>query len=253
MPEDPSSPANPLGEAQTAGAAASDVITLPREGLYQHLQKLIETDPDVRQNFDTLVGRRAAEKYNPELGRRDREIEHLRKLTRQREIQTMKPEDVEKKFLEDPKFASEYAELVHYKEPDGTQEREQEIILTAVNEVFSWAEKKGLSSAETEKFKIKAAEGAYGDETVHWSVSLQRLQADLTDAIISKTGTPPPAQVNTNLVKPGPDTQRGSRPATDGFPDTIAAFKKLPAEQRQAIANTPEGVEHLSKLAKQGR
>lgn len=253
MPEDPSSPAPTQGEALTAGAAASDVITLPRQGLYQHLQQLIETDPDVRQNFDTLVGRRAAEKYSPEIGRRDREIEHLRKLTRQREIQSMKPEDVEKKFLEDPKFASEYAELVHYKEPDEANEREQEIIIAAVNKVFSWAEKKGLSSAEIEKFKLKAAGGAYGDESVHWSLALQELQADLVDAIGAKATNPPAPSVNPSLVKPGPDSSRGSRPASDGLPATIQDFKKLPAEQRQAIANTPEGVAHLEMLVKQGR
>lgn len=250
MTQSPSSLGTNEPLAQPAEAAPVEYVQLPRQGLYQHLAKLADEDPDVRQNLDTLIGRKAAERYHPEIARRDREIEHLRKLNRQREVQAMKPEEIEKRFIEDANFAKEYAELAHYQPPDLNEEAEQERILTAVTEVFSWAEKKGLPAAKIEEFKHKAASGAYGDETVHWTVSLSRLQADLAEEFLRVPGATPP--VNSRLVQPGPDTQRGSRPATDGLPGSIQEFRRLPAEQRQAIANSPEGMAHLEKLAKQG-
>lgn len=245
-------------QADSEGLPASptepEYIHLRADQLHAEIARLERDNEDFARLFNTRIGDKAAKKYQPQLEDRDRKIEDLNRELRRRDILSMDEEEIETKFASDPEFAREYAELVHY-QPPAQDQSDETTILTAVNEAFDWARSQGLDDETIAKVQRKAANEEYDREGESWVYSLQRMQQDLSQEIVSrKTSTPDPPRTNPNLGS-GPDLtpsnrQRGSVSAE--VPKTIAEFKALPTSRQYEILDDPEGLAAVEELAKRG-
>lgn len=233
-----------------------DYIRLNRKELSNEIRRLQNEDSEFKQVYSSHVGDAAKRRYEPEIKARDNRIEELQTEIRRRDVQAMSPEEIEAKFESDEQFALEYAKLIHHRpQPQTAPVDETPIIMDAWNSMIDWAESKGVSKTKLNEVTQRAAAGEFSSDNVHWSVSLQRVQAELVDELVKPTKSEKVAStINPELTKKGADltsASRGSPPVNFTF-KTVADFKRLPISEQQAILRTPEGMEAVSELAKKG-
>lgn len=250
----------PAAAPQQAGEAAAtsedDYIRLKKSELSNEIRRLQLEDKEFLQVYNSHVGDHAKRKWEPEIRSRDARITELQTELRRREIMAMDEEDIEKQFETDENFAIEYAKLIHSNKPKPDAPiDETPVILDAWNAMTEWALSKGIPQTKIDEVTDKAARGMYSSDGSHWSVSLQRVQNELTDTLVGQAKAPAPAAstVNPNLAKRGPDLTNGQHaPSTNYRFKNVAEFKALPIAEQRAILKTPDGMEYVENLAKKG-
>lgn len=228
-----------------------DYIRLPRDPklLQQEIDRLEREDQGFAQIFGERVGRKAERKYTPEIKKRDAQIEALKFEKRQAEVALMTPDEIDKRFVEDPAFAKEYAELVHRK-PEPEVLDETPVIQEAIEDIRDYAlSQPNMTPEIVNSVLMRAMQGEFGDETVHWTIQTRRLQAAMFEEIQKHNSTPPPS-TNAKFSKAGPDLSRGSQDSSHvvGFPSSVAEFRRLPMDEQRRLIATPEGKAELQRL-----
>jgi hypothetical protein len=109
-------------EAEAPAAASVDPFegkyVLSKDNPYQDMLRLSAEDENFRNHLNTYAGRTAKRKYEPEIETLKAELEAARFENMRAKFQAMKPEDIERQFASDPKFAEDYAKAVHGKAVD---------------------------------------------------------------------------------------------------------------------------------------
>jgi hypothetical protein len=230
-------------------------LKLDSRNLQAEIARLKAQNQDFLRLYNTDIGNVAARKYKPQIDAKERELADLRMQIRRNEIERMEEKEIEEKFASDPSFAKEYAELVHYKpNPSTYQEDPTPLILEEWEEIMNDARAKGISEDFIVKVTEKASQGGYSAEGEHWSRSLRRLQADITnEAIRIHSEKPSKPAINEASLKGGPDLSSGvsSGGQVSQF-KTIADFKSLPRAEQMSILATSEGKKAVEELAKKG-
>lgn len=241
-------------EGTPSEPVVEDYIKLSRTDLRGELLRLEREDADFKTVFEQQVGQKAANKYQPRITAKDREIEGLKLEIERRDMLAMDPKDIEAKFAADPAFAKKYAEVVHAKPPTESQPvDETPRIVAAVNDSIDDARSRGVSEAFIKKVTEKIIQNGYDSpDDAHWTQAHQRLQNDLLNEIIRvKTEVPKPVVTNPELTKDGPNLAKGGHGSSQTpFPTTVRAFKDLPQATQRELVSTPEGMEQLDKLVK---
>lgn len=235
-----------------ASQSEQEYIQLSRDAaeLRRQLAELESNDPNFAPVFTEYIGRKAERKYTPRIKSLEKELEDTRRELRKTQIERMSADEIERKFVEDPVFAKEYAEIVHYK-PEPAKDNEEELIVEAVTNIQEWAATQGIPTETLNQYLTKAMNGGYGGDEVHWTVSLQRLQNDLFGEVLkSKSPATPAPTTNSKLAKSGPDLSRGVQGDSSGvdFPKSLAEFKRLPWDTQRDLISTEAGKAELNKL-----
>lgn len=255
MTDSPSSTVTEQVVPDSAAAPETEYLRLDPANLQAEIARLKAENQDFLRQYNTDVGNLAARKYQPQIQSRDAELEDLRKQLRRAEIEKMSEKDIEARFASDSSFASEYAELVHYK-PQPKIDDPSPLIMEAWEEALDDARASGVTEDFIAKVTEKAAQGGYGSAGEHWARSINRVQKDLANEIIRiktspKDGSP---ASNSNLLKGGPDLTSGNRGSGSGYNfKSIAEFKARPTSEQMAILATPEGMAAVEELTKRGK
>lgn len=245
-------PSRPTAESERIlSLRATDSKTLLTE-----IRRLEREDQDFRAVFSNEAGRRAERQYRPEIEKRDRELADLRAQLKRLNFEKLDDAEVNKRFQEDPEFAKDYAEALHYKPKAPPPVDETPEIEEAWTDLVEYAYGHGLSKEAIETYSNQVLSGKYGGPEVHWRTALSRVERDMHGAILamkSQAASPPPPKeevFNDNLTKSGPDTSnngkvpKGSRP----LPRNKDEWNRLSKADKEAILDTPEGFEHVRKL-----
>lgn len=265
----PSAAPEPSADApdasQTAPAAEVAAYTLSRDPatLRQQLRDLQHSDPDFANVFGDLAGRYVKRTWEPQVNQLKAELEAERTMRERLELEKMDPEEIERRFANDPSFATKYAKLVHYQPPqtftpEVDEESIREDIRDEVNSLFSWAKAQNLPDEVSNLLRAKAASGGYdqGESLTEWRIPFQRLHQDVVNALLSAKATPAPVVevettkvTNPTITRGGPDLT-SSHPGSDGvvMPKTTAEFNALPRDVQKQLISTPEGYAAVLKL-----
>lgn len=218
------------------------LITIDRRQLQAEIARLEREDREFANHLNTLVGRKAATKWQPEIQMREQEIRNLRTQMRRTEILAMPAEEIEQKFQQDPAFAREYAEVIH-SQPQAPDELP--IIARAFNEAIDTARSYGIPEETLNSYIAKAQRGEYDSNGQHWSVGLNALQRDLNEEVWKASQpkaaapAPPPAPaVNPELAKGGPDLSHGQKPGATKI--TKESVKSASREQMMEWLDNPD-------------
>jgi hypothetical protein len=225
-------------------------IKLDKRSLQQDIARLEREDREFANTLNTLIGRKAASKWQPEVQIRENTIKDLRMQIRKAEILALPAEEIEQKFAADPAFAREYAEVVHAQPsvPDETPN-----IVRALNDSFDWARDNGVPEEVVASYIEKVKSAQYEPEGgQHWSTAVNRLNRDLFAELTKAkapvvaapvAATPPPPapapKVNNELAKGGPDLSHGASPAATKV--TRESIKTMSREAVMEMMGTPEG------------
>lgn len=228
-PEGPLSPQIDMPSVADDTDSENAVITLSRRELHKEIERLQREDPDFSNAFNTLVGRKAAARYRPQLEELNARNRILERTARAAEIRAMPNEEIERRYQSDPQFAREYTEIVHGSTNAGQAELEAAQMATVFAELVDDAMGAGLSQSQVEKYTEAVRQGAYdkdeeGRPYAHWAYSLARLQREMMKEATRSAPTLPaqadrPSESsggsNPNLNTPGPDTNvgRSARPS----------------------------------------
>jgi hypothetical protein len=257
MPDSPSTstPAEPVEPQEAPPEASSDEwIRLDPNNLTESIRALQKENPKFLEVFNTEVGnhaqKQAARKYEPEVKKLQSELESERMQRRRLEVLAMSEKDIETQFAADPKFAEEYAKLVHY-EPQTIEDDPTPIITQQWDEMESWAKDQGVDDAFVDKILATAQNGGYAVDG-HWSLGMQMIQRDFTNEILRIKGSSDP-QINPSLTRGGAVVTPAGRGSTGGWTfKTAKQFQDLPVAQQTEILEDPEGLKYVEELVKKG-
>jgi hypothetical protein len=115
-------------------------IKISRASLHQDLRRLIDEDADLRNAVNTYGGRKAKREWEAKLREIEVERDAVRLELEKRQIKEMDPEEVERRFRDEPAFARKYAETIHAQAPDVAVIREAQGWIDAAEDVFESAE-----------------------------------------------------------------------------------------------------------------
>lgn len=113
---------------------------ISRASLHQDLRRLIDEDADLRNAVNTYSGRKAKREWEAKLKEIELERDAVRLELEKRQIKEMDPEEVERRFRDEPAFARKYAETIHAQAPDVAVIREAQGWIDAAEDVFESAE-----------------------------------------------------------------------------------------------------------------
>jgi hypothetical protein len=140
-------------EAPAEETAEDHWVRLDGRNLYQEFARLERENPDAANVLNTLVGRKASRKFDPKIRQLEEELEELRSRNRNLEIRSMKPEDIERRFREDPQFAEAYTRTVHEKPVDPQSKNLEREILSEIDDAIDRAERDGLSPTRVDEYR----------------------------------------------------------------------------------------------------
>jgi hypothetical protein len=129
------------------------LLKLDRRNLYQEFSRLEREDQEAANVLNSLIGRKASRKYDPQIRQLQEELEELRSQKRQLEIRSMKPEEIEEKFRTDPTFAEEYAKAVHDKPVDKQARDMGNQIRFEIDDALDRAENSGMPASRVDEFR----------------------------------------------------------------------------------------------------
>lgn len=99
--------------AQPDAAPAEPVYTLTRGNLYKDVERYLREDADFRHAVSTHYNKRTSRESRTKIRALEAELAEYKLKQEQREIEAMKPEEIDERFTKDPQFAKRYAELTH--------------------------------------------------------------------------------------------------------------------------------------------
>ncbi len=85
---------------------------------YQSLRQLAEEEKSIRDAIETMVGRKAKAKYEPELEALRAELEVVKRQKLREELRSLDEDEVNERFKQDPDFAVNYAREFHAQDID---------------------------------------------------------------------------------------------------------------------------------------
>ena len=217
---------SPSDDQQTPDVEQEDnFIRLNRENLYQDILNLEREDESFRQVFGTFVGRRTKSKYEGEIQSLRLENESLRRQADRLEIDKLSPEEINKRYNEDPEFARKYTEFRHG--TDDLQERQETLrFVTNMGRMFAEAEQAGAPPELVDQIDKDRQDGKYDKDdsgrTATYDEALLLMQRDLMRGM-QKSFSPKP-EVKGEAEKPAAPTV--SPKLSQVTPDTSSAKGK---------------------------
>ena len=228
---------NPPPDPDTAAPEATpNLLSLDRTKLHTELQRLERDDKEFANALNTFVGRKAARQYQPQIEELRAANAALEMASRRQQIASMPDADIEQRFRTDPRFAREYAEIVHSSPEDIAAVTQMAQLKVAVEEILNTGIDNGMTPEQAEEFRATIAQGKYDQDSsgrpITSIVALTRIQQDVMSQVLSSsrpapTSTPPEApKTNPNLLSPGPDvSQSGSKPRAGNLSDYKRALE----------------------------
>lgn len=113
-PQEPEAPPPP-----TAETVVEDFYKVSKSNPYDDIRRHAQADPEFNRKVREWAGRQNRREYEAELTSLKADREQLLKEVQRRDIQAMKPEDIEQRYRSDPEFARVYTDLMHPQEDDG--------------------------------------------------------------------------------------------------------------------------------------
>ena len=261
MPESQSTPDTEINAEDTdqqisgdeGGAKELAPLVLDPTNLVNEIRRLRDENPDFLKIFNNEVGnaadRQVRRKFEPEITNLQRQLEQERLQRRKLEILQMDEKTIERQFAADPKFAEEYAKIVHYTpEVDNESARIEAAWMDAVQ----YALDNGVSEDFIAQVATKAANNGY--EAPHWSQSIQKLERDIANEILRVKNPNSTPKVNANIVNGSADVnlaRQGGSNQSWSF-KSVRDFKALPLSKQNEILDAPGGMEYVESLMKKG-
>lgn len=226
-------------DADTSEDQSDDgLISIKRSDFSGEIRRLVQDEPEFAQAFNSHVGQKARLRYQPRIDERDVQIQALREGAQSDAIRGMRPEDIQKKFAEDPDFARQYTNSVHPESSsaegmaDGARGR------AAFSTLLADALDAGLTAEQVQAIEKKATDGGYANDAdgqvlTHWSEQLPLVSQDITAQV---RGNIQPNTKSTNKNTASPDVSGGSSRRSGSAKWTKAQVDAMtPAEVLEAF------------------
>lgn len=221
--------------------AAPTYLQLDRTQLYRELSRLEAEDPDVKRVLGTFIGNKAARQYQPEIRRRDAELEALRKENFGLQVKSMDETAIEAKVAADRDWGKKYIDYVHeQRSPSAPIPVDETPLMTdAVASIMDFAQRNGMPDSEWDSIINKARAGEY-ETGGHWSLAVANMQQDVASRLLAAKQKPVAATTNPALSSKGPDLSSGggASAASGRFPATAAEFNSLPVEEQKRLLSS---------------
>ena len=232
-----------------------DFIRISRKDLAAELERLRVEDKDFAQVYNRDVGNKAAQKYKPEIDLLKKNNEALTTLVRQRELAAMPQDEVTSKFATDPKFAEEYASIIHAKPEIIAQPNEEQLarqLGNELNNVFGYA-KRLLTEEQYVQLQKDAADGKFDvDETgeviqlSNWQDAVERLQNHVVGLVKQPVVTTQPEVKQTPVQRQdtaSPDVSASGGRGTQRQTYTMTQVRNMSLEKKFELFPGENGIE----------
>lgn len=221
------------------------------KGLREEIRRLEREDPEFANQYNIHVGDKAARKYKPLIDSLTAERDAARNELRRREMLAIPDAEKARLFETDPKWAKEYAELVHMKPEDTINnlrvQQERQSVEQRIVDTFRSAIDRGLPQEQINAVAADVQAGKFDrDEDgniLHPLVALANIQQVFTDRLLAHArtavvNTPAAAQsapvseepvappTNPLLTQPGPDTSTAGVMRASGHRDPLVDYQK---------------------------
>jgi len=210
---------------------------------YSGLRELAEREKSVKDAIETMVGRKAKAKFEPELEAARAELEATKVELRREKYAKLSSEEVSQRFAASPEFADDYAKLVHAAPVDIEQMKQAQQVATMLYQEIDRAEQVGVTPQRLGQIEDWIKSGAFdkaadgrkltpiesyrwvrelvdGDISVHREWLAQQNQsarapATAVAAPIEAVAAPPVEEkrapaINPRLAEASPDLSAGS-------------------------------------------
>lgn len=260
-PEPEAPPPAPATEAPVAAAEPPATPTAPEppkqividksKGLREEIRRLEREDPEFANQYNIHVGDKAARKYKPIIDSLTAERDAARNELRRREMLAIPDAEKARLFETDPKWAKEYAELVHTKPEDTINnlrvQQERDSVTQRIVDTFRSAIDRGLPREQVDAVAADVQAGKFDHDedgnVLHPLVALANIQQVFTDrllahartAVVNTPAAASPAPVseepvapptNPLLTQPGPDTSTAGVMRASGHRDPLVDYQK---------------------------
>lgn len=166
-PVESPAPVEPVDEARSQDNEEDFFLKIDKRQPYQSLRQLADQEKSLRDAIETMVGRKAKAKYEPELEALRAELEVVKRQRLRDELKSLDDEAINERFRTDPNFAQTYAREFHSQDLDPSVVQQDFQTKRTFLQELERAEAAGVLPERLEQVEtmIKSGQFAYDPQT----------------------------------------------------------------------------------------